>query len=94
VPVRREEWGCHKRTRLQIPTFVYEEEGVTYRYWMCPWNFVPDSILQFFEVYRYYKDFPSAPMPDIYDVSGRFIIAARYYEARINEYTKQLSEGK
>ena len=86
-PSLKKAWGCHERTQMQVPTFAYQDGGVVYRYWNCPWRFVPKSLETFFAIYKYYKDFPSAPMPPIHEVSGRFLSAARHYD---HEYAECL----
>lgn len=79
-PNMKTAWGCHERTRMRVPTFAYQDGNVLYQYWNCPWRFVPKSLESFFTIYRYHKDFPSARMPGIEEVSGRFLQAARFYD--------------
>lgn len=76
------------------PTFEEVDGDVKYRYWMCPMNFIPGSIVKFNRIYVYQKNYPSAPMPSFIDVSPRFLLASQYYESKYAEYVKEASNGK
>ena len=79
---------------MSIPPFEEIENGVHFRYWNCPSKFIPESVENFLMLYKYYKDFPSAPMPGIKDVSIRFFIAYRHYESKLNEFKIKIMETK
>lgn len=88
-------WGCEKKTQLKQPTLIEEENNIRYLYWNCPIKFIPKSISQFMIIYDYYKDFPSAQMPSINDVSYRFLFATKYYDMKYNEYySETMKHGK
>ena len=87
-------WGCEKKAQMAIPPLEEIENGIHYRYWNCPGKFISDSVESFFLIYRYHKDFPSAPMPNVHDVSARFFMAYRYYESKLNEFKIGMLETK
>ena len=70
---------------MQQPTFEEKEGGVHYRYWNCPVLWLPDSVRQFLVLNRYCKEYSGAQMPTPENVSARFVLAAQYYDAKVNE---------
>jgi len=66
-----------------------EEDGVAYIYYNCPINFIPKSVWDFCNIYDYYREFSSAPMPSIKDVSYKFWIAYKYFTSKTNEYSRE-----
>jgi hypothetical protein len=81
--------GCQGRTQISRPIFEELRSGVHYRYWSCPLALIPDSVSSFLRLYKYQKTFPSAPMPKATEVSSRFAMAYLWYEAKLNEHTKE-----
>jgi len=75
---------------MSVPTFEEKIEGCVYRYWNCPAKFITPSMRNFLLVYRYYRDFPGAKMPDIYDVSDKFLFCYRYYESHYDKYARDV----
>ena len=80
-------WGC------DAPGLIYggvwrDDEGTVYG--QCPLKFIPKSIYQFLQIYDYYKQFPSAPMPDYDRVSVRLLSAWRYLDSKIHLYQKEV----
>ena len=70
---------------MNEPTFEEIENGIHYKYWNCPMKFIPGSIIKFFCLYDYVKQFPNVQMPPHKDTSKRFLQAWQYYEARYSE---------
>ena len=70
---------------MHEPVFEEIENNTHYKYWNCPIRFIPDNVLQFMEIYNYYKTFPGARMPDYKNVSKRFLLAIQYIEMKKNE---------
>jgi hypothetical protein len=79
---------------MSIPPYEEIENGIHFRYWNCPNNFIPKSLGDFMKIYRYYKDFPGAQMPSIENCSYRFFFAYQYYEKKFNEFKLKLVENK
>lgn len=63
-------------------------------FWNCPRKFIPDSIYGFKLIYDYYKGHPGAGMPEITDVSYRYLLAERMFESFIGEYQLQAIKDK
>ena len=89
----KEARGCNGKSRISKPVFEEIENGVYYRYLSCPYKFISQSVYNFVKVYRYYKDFPSAPMPDIENVSYRFLAAYQYYESKLTENLEEKAKN-
>lgn len=83
-------WGCEKRCEMVVPTFTEVIDRVEYRYWNCPVRFITPSITKFMTIYKYYKDFPGAPMPPMDEVNDLFLFAYRYYEAQYDKCARQV----
>ena len=68
--------------------------GKILRFWNCPINFIPESVVEFTRQYRYYKDFPSAPMPEYEEVPKRWILSYQYYETKLRHYQEERFKGE
>jgi len=77
---------------MQQPAFEERENGEHLRYWNCPVLWLPQSVKQFVVLYKYCKDFHGAAMPSPEDVSGRFVLASHYYDAKIAENLRLKAE--
>lgn len=87
VEVRKKLFGCE--SKATDPTIEVNEEGAEkIFYWTCPIKLIPKNIIDFMNMYYYYKNYQSAPMPDYNNVSKRFLLASAYYENRKSEMTK------
>ena len=95
-PNLKHAWGCDEKAQTAIPTFEYVEADVHYKFWRCPVKFVPNSIGKFFTILNYHKEFPSAAMPNLQNLSARFYLAHLYYGHYFREYEelKRAQEGK
>jgi hypothetical protein len=88
-----EVWGCNGTARMAIPTFEWVENNIHYKLRSCPRRFIPASVEKFYMIYKYYfKDFPTAPMPGIHDVSLRFLTAYRAFNNFKHEYEEVVNE--
>lgn len=85
------------RTELTQPCVLQDDE-VNYILWNCPIHFVPNSIMEFYDEYKFYKDFPSARMPEFNEINHKFLEAYRYYEHCHGEFSSEVhknnSQGK
>lgn len=88
----KEVWGCQKRIQGSKPTFEYIDGSTYWRYWQCPFLFIPDSIFKFVKIYRFYKMFPSASFPSIENASWRFVSACQLYDSYLQEIESELLE--
>jgi len=75
------------------PALEETEDGVEYRYYRCPLKFIPKNVVRFARLRRYVRDFPGT-MPPIKEVSGRFINAYQYYDAKLAEYSREVNNGR
>jgi hypothetical protein len=86
------------------PAFTEIENGVFTRYWNCPRQFLPYSIVRntpswdvhgnrwdgFLGLYRYADKY--ARVPEYEECSARFLKASAYYEWKLNEYIKNRTD--
>jgi len=79
---------------MRKPTFEYTDRGVHVKYWNCPVKFIPDSIWKFITIMDYYDSFPSAPFPNMKNVSLRFLTAHKFFNNKLMEYKIQKSKEK
>lgn len=90
-PKLKEAWGCEGKAKLDRPLAIEIVGEKTFKYWSCPKKFIPLSIWNFYDIYQYYKSFPSASMPEYNNVSKRFWLACKVLESKLieNEEAKQ-----
>jgi len=81
-----EDWGLKAMPKEK------DDNGIVWQYRNCPIRFIPKSIEAFWQIKKYYADFPSAPFPTIKEVSLRFLQASNYYEKKLIEF-KGLVDG-
>ena len=67
--------------------------GILTRFWNCPVNFVTKSVRNLIGMLDYYTEFPSAPMPALDKISGRTLLAMRYYKAKRNFFVAQVAKA-
>jgi hypothetical protein len=83
MPDRKKLYGCVDKALRYVE--VEEYEGIEYKYYNCPLQFVPPNIWEFLKMYKFMKDFP-ASVPSYKDVCSRFLTAYQYYESQKNIY--------
>jgi hypothetical protein len=81
MPDRKKLFGCIEKANR--PTETEELDGIEYKYWNCPLQFVPPNIWDWYKIYRYVKEF-NGQMPAYEDVNSRFLQACMYYEGQKN----------
>jgi hypothetical protein len=91
-PGNKETWGCHGRIKGRQPIAKEDEDGIRYNYFSCPVRFIPASLTSFISLLDFYRDFPSAKMPDFDNVSMRFFMAYRYYNAKLKETLESMEK--
>jgi hypothetical protein len=79
---------------MSIPTFEYVEGEVHYKFRSCPAGFIPLSIKRFLMVLNYHREFPSARMPALDEVSSRFYLAYLVYNRHLEDYKLLLRQNK
>lgn len=60
----------------------------------CPRLFIPRSILEWHKIYKYYKDFQGAQMPNITEQNGRFLQAYYVYEQHFNSFKAAVDKAR
>jgi hypothetical protein len=75
---------------------VLEEEvgNTLIRYWHCPRLFIPDSIHEWFKIYKYYKEFPGARMKGIEEQVPRFLKAFYLFEGHLARIQKEHARSR
>lgn len=61
-----------------IPLFTDETDDEIFLYYEHPKNFIPNSVIEWYEEYKYYKDFNVAP--SFNDCNLKFLEAKTTYE--------------
>jgi len=92
-PNLKDAWGCEGKTTMDVPVVREITGGIEYRYWSCPVNFIPLSIWKFYDLYKFHKDFPSAPFPSYKKVSPRFWAACKFLESKLSEQEAEKAKG-
>lgn len=91
----REVWGCENKTKLERGYVVREiKDGRILHYINCPVRYIPVSVWQFYDTYNYYREFPSASMPDYRRISPRYWSAYKVFTGKLNEFTAELMKEK
>lgn len=95
-PKNKKYWGCEKKAQIPRPLFVDErKEGdviVQYRYYQCPVRFIPLNIFNWYKLYAYHKDFPSAAMPLYAKLGDRFREAMYLYQVEYNNALQEVNK--
>ena len=91
----RDVWGCQNKTRLERGYVVRElKDDTILHYVNCPVKYISDAVWNFYDMYNYYKEFPSAAMPEYSNVSPRFWQAHKLFSNKLNEFTAEMMKEK
>ena len=63
--------------------------GRRVKYRNCPVRFIPESIVMFHRIKKFYAQFPSSPFQAMKDTSLRFIMANNIYESKMIEFKEK-----
>lgn len=89
TPALADIYACGQIGRAKRPVFEYlDDKGFIIRYWNCPLNFIPKSIVEFNKEYSYIKDF-NIQMPEIRYVSEKWLKVRNIYESKVQEYREE-----
>lgn len=67
-------WGCESPTQIA----VWEDEEEDTEYYSCPFQFIPVSIMEWYQEYAYYKEFSGAA-PRYWDQGEKWLDIASLY---------------
>lgn len=85
-PELKEVWGCEEPT--SVACWGDDED----QYYSCPFKFIPESILEWYQEYCYIKEFQGTALP-FYEQGEKWImvsnIYSRFYNAYIDEIQKK-----
>ena len=88
-PSQKNVWGHSSKMTMHEhywPLLAGNNDDEIIQLSSCPFRYVPVSVIMWAREYRYYKDFPSAPMPKYERINPRWAVALMVYE---NEYFKR-----
>jgi len=96
-PELKEAWGCESPT--QIAVWADDEDGQ--EYYSCPFQFIPGHIIEWYQEYVYYKEFPGSA-PSYWDQGEKWLditaIYSNYYSqfliAEQQRRSKQVSQPR
>jgi len=87
--VLRKVWGCEGVTTSGKHVHTEIDGDTEYRYFNCPTKFIGRSIREFIDLKNTLELFEGAKLPNIDDISVRYITALKYYNAKCAEYSAE-----
>lgn len=79
-PGQKEAWGCETPTQAA----VWVDEETDDEYYICPFRFVPQTIIEWYSEYAYYKNFEGTA-PTYWDQGDKWIDITSIYSGYFNE---------
>jgi len=78
VPHLKKEWGCETPSQ----SVVWEIDGNDL--YICPVKAIPDTVIDFWTEYEYYRRFPNA-MPTYHKQTAKWLEAMSLYDYHYND---------
>ncbi len=73
-----------------VPTASENEGGKIVRYWSCPAKLIHKSVLFWFDMREYERDF-NVIAPSYLERPRRFLLMWSYFESKFAEYSKEMA---